>query len=303
MKRALCGLMVLVAFLGESRAGWGSGGCSLSVPVGMNVFQTPVAPVLFTGWEPSAQYPPWQFYWKAGKIAEAWHPETKERLIYRDQAWITLAAAKTADQAKKKAPPVEVKEEAGPVPGYNGGIVVEELEKDRPQYRVNVNGTETTITKKEAIGLVTSPDSDKVPNDKDKPWLIAVGDQDFLKRFSADLDKAAIKVKVRYQGYSADSFVVKKFNLDDSPAYQRSKTAVILSLADGTVVHGQFDYKAGDLDVVGQKFDPTRLPDLRVPERVGEGAVDQLFKKIKEEPVVWVGGFILLILLLMKDNK
>lgn len=248
----------------------------------------PTVPGL-TGWEQSRVYPSWQFFYRDGKLQEAWNPKTGERLLYREgNYWETI----TPDMARDGTIP----------PSRNEGIDRAELARSPNGYRLHKGDTTRELTREEALDIV-SADSDLLPNDRGRPWLVVIGDPAFLGKVAADLDRSGLKTLVRYQGYTPDFWRAKQIDLSGSPEYQRSKTAILVATADGVIAHGQFDYRgAADLQLIEQKIDPSRIPDWRIPERVGEGVADQLWNKVKNEPVIWIGGAILLFLLLRKNN-
>lgn len=250
----------------------------------------------YTGWELSRVFPGWSFEYKDGQCVGAARRDFAERFTYdpRTMRWF------------EAAPRVGVSEDPGIT--RNEGIDTGEMDKVRPAYRAYDGKTVRVIDRDEALRILGSPDSDRIPNDKDKPWLIAVGSPETLKRIAADLEQAPqLKAKVRYQGYTPDQWRAKQPDLQDvqnSPQFRSTGLALFIATHDGRLVHGQWDYQTGDLQVLGQKFDPARLPDLRLPERVGESIVDQFFKRVKEEPILWlVGGAILVLLIRRPEPK
>lgn len=262
----------------------------------------------YTGWEISRVFPQWSFEYKDGVCVGAASRETFSRFTYVPTTMTWKLSPVT--YRPNGPPPVGVKEDppfVGPnLPERNEGLDRDELSKDRPQYRF-FDGSRHPheLTREETLRILGSSDSDKVPNDIGKPWLIAIGNAEFLKRVSADLDASPqLKARVRYQGYTPDHWRAKQIDLSNVPKYVASGTALLIATKDGVLAHGQFDYQPGDLNVLGQKFDPARIPDLRIPERVGEGIIDQLFKKFEGvSPAVWVGLGVLIMLLFRGPQK
>lgn len=251
----------------------------------------------YTGWELSRVYPGWSFEYREGKCVGAAHRESCQRFVLDPQNLLWLPSA----------PPMRVIDGPEPLPVRNEGVERDKMTPGTaPVYRL-FDGKFHDLTREETLKILGSSDSDRLPSDKDKPWLVAIGPPEFLKQVSADLEAAqTLKNRVRYQGFAPDQWRTKRPDLADlqnSPQFQRTQRALLIATQDGLCVHGQFDYNPGDLQVLGQKFDPARLPDLRLPERVGESIVDRFFQKIKEEPILWLAGGAILVLLLRRPES
>ncbi len=252
--------IVTVTGLGSLVLGaWGPAGC-------LAVASPAPAPL---GWYKSTSYPGQWAYWD-GKDYSLYFRPSDQAVSWKLKSgdWSPYVDLFMVEEHYGTAPEPEGSQGVvytGPLPT---GVDWSEVSKCPAGYYFN--GQE--IDRQTAMALAT----EGLPENLDKPWLVAIGDESFLKTAAQVFEQVPGAKVCRQQLYSPDDWAVERFELEKNRAFAATGKAVLLMMpgdsnSEQRVVHLQYDLNDGAVGLakVFAAFDPNKVPDLRSPVNIG----------------------------------
>lgn len=211
------------------------------------------------------------YHYQRGKggVVASWEDKTGKFWAWEDKRWVYKGLWAYDGTSGWKS-----------VGGAEAGVKVPNFGVDLGRLQGPKFETEKgTINREEAVRLIqeTSP----IPDDSGKYRLTVVGEKVFQERVMSELG-----------GLSLDQFVVKavspahwwvreRLELDSSADFQRTHTAVVLQESDGTAVHTQFDWAAGDGFVIAAAVDWAKIPNIKRDMEAAQGGMKDLASRLE----------------------
>ena len=191
-------------------------------------------------------------------LARNWPEQPRSTDAWADVRESILAAAYAKQGA---SPAVREERSQGEQPLPTG---VDEPATEASPSGYFYGGTE--LPRAQAMDLVTNG----LPDSKHKPWLVAIGPEDYLTKVGTLIQPYLDKFRV--QLYDPADWAVERFVLGKNPRFKEKGRCLLIQAPGGAndesrVIHLQYDIDDGaeGLAKVMAAFDPTKIPDLRNP--------------------------------------